>query len=391
MEDLSQHERQETVQQGTKIFRVFEGYGEVNSFSIFFGDPVQDLNILELFKSNGFSIRKGGRFNPNNPLEFEITRDTNSSGYKRDKEISRRVGIDMPHSFTPQEVLSSPNSIVAKLPDIDRGEFKYLLENPDQKVKFIAWALLDQNLGLLDEQKDVNVIVERILNKVSKGVFRDTFIEKGNWFKYWVFEEFIETPGEYNTSFRVVADALGNFHYAQVNRSAEKKLSQLMPIPKFQNSPLVEVSKPGTDLAIMLSHPDSPFYISPKKFVSNIARGAKPILLNGIPVENQTDREVLEDIGIDPDKPEAPKELVRISIEIAKEYRKHYPHVGIDYMQRADNKKFVLLEVNKGPHLIPAAMGLPANTKPEQCNLELIRRMISQIPISQLKPKRFPT
>ncbi len=48
-------------------------------------------------------------------------------------------------------------------------------------------------------------------------------------------------------------------------------------------------------------------------------------------------------------------------------------------MQR-DNNTYTLLEVNAGPHLRPEALGLPENTKPEACTLELMQRLISKLP-----------
>lgn len=386
MIDSANPERQEQIKQGKRILRVYKGFGKPPSDSLSWfitnitGSSEQDKAIADLFRSNSFRIIEGGSFNPNNPIEIGISHDSELNAHERDKEVARKVGIEMPRSFTPEETIDVDNPIVVKLPNAARGEDKYLLETSDQKIRFIAWALLHHQLGELNDQKDTDAVIQRILKKVSESNFKDSFIQERGWLDSWLFEEYINSPGDYNTSFRVVADAFGNIHYSQVARSDAQKNVEQMPVPRLRYQPLEQISIPGSAFSSLLTHPDSPFYIMPKKFVSNVARGGKPLLLNGQPVADQTDRKILEDIGIDSDRPELPKELASISAAIGREYRRHFPHIGIDYMLRGDNRKFVLLEVNKGPNLRPEALGLPADAGPEKCELELMQRVIDKIP-----------
>lgn len=382
MGDNSIHiEGREPLLQSQRILRVYEGFtSDRNQWALLTGRAQQHRDIVNLFASHGFSVIEGGELNIHNPLEFGISNDSHSNHYERDRAVALKVGIEMPQSYTAEEILRIPGRLVAKVPEADRGELKYLLETPEQKVKFIAWGLLYQQLGSLSDRGDSDAIIQRIFKKVSEGDFTDPFIEKRGWLDTWVFEEYVQSPGDYNTSIRIVADALGVVHYGQVARSDAKKDATLMNIPSLQYPPLEEAARPGSGLSFLLSHPESPFYIAPKKFVSNIAEGGKPLLLNGQSVEDQIDRKILEDLGIDPDRPEIPKELTRTSRAIGREYRKFFPHVGVDYMVREGNRTFVLLEVNKGPNLRPEALGLPSNVGALGCELELMRRLITEIP-----------
>jgi len=372
-------ERKELIER-RRVLRVYEGFGKTpnDSFDAVFTDYRHERKILDLFGFNGFAIVEGGQLDLDNPFEFCISNDAGTSAYQRDKEISNRVGISMPQTYTPEQALSVQQSIVVKYPNAQRGEDKYLLRSREQKIKFIAWALLGKKLGRLDECEDNFVVVQRILQNVSGGVLEDPFIQGRGWLDDYVFEEFVEPPGKYYTSIRVVVDALGNIHYSQVARSGNKKNTKAVAFPQLNDSPLIEASIPGTNLSMLLLHPESPFYIAPMEFTSNIARGGKPLVLNGNSIVNLTDRKILNGLGINPDRPELPKELIDVSVAIGKEYRRYYPYVGIDYIQRGDGR-FFLLEVNKRPRLRPEALGLSADIESDRCETILMQRVIDEI------------
>jgi len=146
----------ENLTNGKKILRVFDGFGDdvEDSFTRFFSDGAidHDKKIAQLFESNGFEITTG-EFNRNNPLEIGISSDDEVKSRDQYLEAAQKVGIDMPKTYSPIDVLQTSDIIVAKVPEADRGEMKYLLETTDQKVKFISWALLYQNISTLPPNK----------------------------------------------------------------------------------------------------------------------------------------------------------------------------------------------------------------------------------------------
>lgn len=286
----------------------------------------------------------------------------------------------MPPVFKPEEVIQESGPVVAKLPGSNRGEDKYLLETLDQKVKFIAWALMYRTVSNLHKLPDNRAVLDRIFSKVSEGIFSDEFIQNRGWVDDWVFEKFIETPGPYATSFRVVVDAFGTLYYATVAHSEKPKKTVLMPKPTIDHPPLIEVDIPGRLFSVLLEHPDSPFYLAPKQFMSNVAQGGQRVSLDQRPVTNRVTAQILSDLNIDPSRPELPQPLQSLSQEIGKAYRRYTTHVGIDFMMDSCTQKFLLLEINKGPVLVPEALGLPAKTGQEQCEEYLLGQMIARLP-----------
>lgn len=371
----------EVIKPSTKTLRVYPGFGVTTSMSAIFRNPKHERAILELFSEAGFSIVRGGTHESDNPLEICFgTDDDDEDSLAERKQLGRLSDIPMPDAYIPIDILKSNSPVVAKCPAYDRGELKYLLETHDQKVKFIAWSLIFQRLGRLVNRPDHDIIISRIFNQVSQGQFTDPFIDNGGWLDSWVFEEYIDSPGDYHTSFRVVADAFGNIHYGQVARSDLPKKSQIQSDPPNTDiSPLKEVSTGGSSLSLLLTRPDSPFYLASKKIVSNISRGGTPLILNGTPIVSVEDRRLIQQLGIDPDNPQIPPALCAASKAISPAFRNQYPYVGIDFMQRP-NGGFVLLEVNKGPGIRPEAIGLPADTPQDQAELAMLRRVITHIP-----------
>lgn len=358
-----------------KVFRVPKDYGIPSSASILFRDVEMEQQFLNTFKSNGFLITRGGIFDQSNPNEFGEGNNSDISQRDADRKISEKVGTRMPETHSPQEVIESKQRFVAKIPDAQRGESKFLLETKEQKLRFVAWALLANNISkLFIDGKLIDAKIKDIFAKVERGDFSDDLFDV-EAFSRWIFEDYIETPGVFNTSLRVVVDGLGTIHYAQVARSDNPK--DAYSLPTSQPLPTDELNLWGKDLAIFLEHPDSPFYIRPKSFVSNIARGGKPILLDGNPVEEDTNKKVLEDLGIDPSNPQIPINLQPIASEIGRLSRGNYPFVGIDFLKSKNTGELILLEINAGPHLRPEGLRLPASTSDTDCDLELLRRILN--------------
>lgn len=379
-------EPRETIPQGKRVLRIPPGFAPpqretVDTYHAVMHEPEEahERGIVDQFTSRGFTTIQGGTFNASNPLEFGISYDSEAQ-HLRDRRLAAKLGIDMPHDFTPEAILASDAPVVVKDPASDRGQNKYLLETREQKIKFIAWALLKKQLGELYDSPQRHDIINRILTQVAEGNFEDAFINERGDIDRWIFEEYIDSPGDYNTSVRVVVDALGTIHYAQIARSDAKRGEQL-PDASFDFSLLDEHGMlPGLPFSVFLTHPSSPFYLKSKKIVSNIARGGKPLILNGERVEDPADRKILEDLGVDPDNPRLPQALAAQASALGKEFRGEYPIVGEDFMLRDNTGVGVLLEVNKTPQLRPEALGLPSDTDPIQCELTLLGRVLDNLP-----------
>lgn len=352
------------------VVRVYDGFEEKDH------DGIQTL-----FLKNGYSLVVGGRHNLRNPLELSIEL---SSSFKVPSPVERACiasevsGIPLPDSFPLGDVLNSDLPIVAKDKNKNKGINKFLLETYEQKVRFAAWMLHVQRFApskerLLTDSENV----ERWRREVSSGHFYINTGANPVWNEGWVFEEFVETPGDRYSSFRIVPDAYGEVHYGLVTSSSQKKSDdkkiKIDPRPPL---PGLDMLDPFHSTALLMD-PNSPFYLDSKSVVSNILSGGKGILLNGKPLSDTEDRDLVGSLGINPDQPEIPAELVEASRKIGTALRAGIPFMGIDFMRR-ESGEFVLLEVNTGPLLFYGTFGKPEGISQAELYYKMYERIIER-------------
>lgn len=333
------------------VIRVYDGFEERDH-----------EDIQGLFLKNGYKLITGGRHNPHNALELSIDL---SSSFKVPDPVERAViasrvtGIPLPESFPLGEVLNSDAPVVAKDKRKNRGENKFLLETQDQKIRFAAWMLYVQRLGV-DRLTDQDYI-EKLKREASSGHFYLNTGANPNWNRSWIFEEFVETPGDQYSSFRTLVDGYGAIHYGLVVRSGRKKTDEKRLITE-PTKPLQDINLTSFDeKTLLLTDPRSPFFLNSKSIVSNNPSDIRKVLLDGVPKSEEEEREILRALGINPDLPENPRELTEAASKIGLALRAGIPFMGIDFMKRTDGS-FVLLEVNTGPLLFPRALGEPDGT-----------------------------
>ena len=290
----------------------------------------------------------------------------------------------MPTAFsTPVDILSASTPIVAKKEGSQMGYGKYLLDTDEKKARFLTHALLGHRVFEIAGRPDARAVMERLIESVRNQNFSDRLLKRkhgGGFFESYNYKEFIETPSDYKTSFRIVADAFGNVRYGFLLRSASKEGEEPLQQPDTSDyDPLEEVQYAGSDANMLLTHPDSPFYITPTKIVSNYAQGGEKIFLNGQPVVNAIDRQVLIEHGIDPDNPQIPYTLSQLASKIGRACRGDYPFVGADFMQtNAAASNYYFLEANINPVIWAEGLGLDPQTHSlEDCSLEMTNRVLA--------------
>ncbi len=129
--------------------------------------------------------------------------------------------------YTFEEVLQGERPVVAKDLNEDRGEFVYYLKDREAVAKFLVWDLVFRSF----EVDDPVETAEKTIRIAAGGGLEA--IRRGNWNwkgfgrmrppKNVVFQEYIDTPSEFYTSFRLLVDAYCNIHYGTLIRSAQKK------------------------------------------------------------------------------------------------------------------------------------------------------------------------
>lgn len=335
-----------------------------------------EFDTVDLFKRKGYIIEKDGTFNNDNPEEIGI--DSNliprMNQLELDEFLSGKSGIEMPKRLQLKEVNESNEPIVAKRIGEHGGNSVYILETRKQKARFISWLL-----SMYDVKSTAQL--EKLIKQVQSGDLTPN--SKNSAEDNWLFEEYIETPSDYNTSFRILTDCFGKVHYGILIRSEQekgvKKIQDVLDVSgtKLTSKNIVDLATlPGVSTEVLLNAPSSPLYLGAKSIVSNVIKGGRRIFLNGGSVSDIKDREILTAHHIDPNKPQIPQELVEASSKIGPECRGDYPFVGIDFLLGKDGK-YYYLETNLGPGLAPELIGLPPESDPGKAQLHLMEKIIS--------------
>ncbi|MFZ2200139.1 MAG: hypothetical protein WAV40_05150 [Microgenomates group bacterium] len=377
-----------------KIFRVPAGFIEQTSRqargveSFFFNSPHFNLELLELVRNTGFQVVEGGVFERQNPQELGMFLSDAYGGeiQKRTEYVAGLVGLDVPKTYTLEEMLSVNKPILAKAKISARGENKWLLETIEHKVKFVTAYLLAEKIQHpeLWENDLKNIFLE-----VKKGNLEGAWIgewTRGNLTNYardFYYQEYCRPDGDYNTSTRVWVDAMGKIHGAALFCSTNKQGQDYRPDDEHMpiESHLVGYVENGTRRNVSLfeaffTNPKSPFYFRSRNVPSNIPDGGREILLNGEPCKDEESRAILIEQAYDPDHPVLEKDCTDSCSKIGKIYRPVFPIVGVDLLRRS---KQLLLEINTKPQFTSAAVGLPEGMSDSQNLLEMIRRVVHAV------------
>jgi hypothetical protein len=366
---------------GDKILRIPSYFAKkeesMRGFALALGLEVSqslDFKIVDAFKELGYKIKRGGTFNTANPAEVGIESNYEKEGNKLTvaKEISSKIGIDMPQHIPFKDIVDSSFPLVGQDAESHGGESIYFLESREQKINFLTWVVSAQYSNTLAK-------VQRNKAQVESGKI-PYFFDTDEKVNSWYFEKYIATPSDYYTSFRIVADCLGQVHFGLLTRSLHKKGTekikdlQLHRPTKTPEEFIEKATQGGEEVAQLIQNPNSPLYVGSQSIVSNY--GAS-IDLGMQSHADETDRVVLEAHGIDPDVAAIPEILYQASSIIGKECRGDYPFVGVDYLM--DRKgKYYLKEVNTGPNISPERVGLPKDTPRDEVQIELIKQIFSQ-------------
>jgi hypothetical protein len=335
-----QLDKKELVDQ-RKVFYIPEGYVsmEENMPGLRYalrGNSTKkfEIQIVEIAERNGYEVIEDKEFDAKNAramgIDSGLARTMNQ--LEQDDYLAGKIDIPMPRRVDIARVVDTETPLVAKQINQHGGEGIYLLEEKSQKIRFVSWLL---SLGRAKSLSEL----ENLMQRVESGDLNPLI--NGSVEKKWYFENYVETPSDYHTSFRVLVDCFGKAHYGSLIRSAEKKKkdnpnNNLKLKNKELEKFIVVMTAGGTRVDEFLINPDSPLYLDAKSIVSNTAMGGKSLLLTGERVIDPEDRKVLLAHNIDPDNPLTPEELLIASQIIGIESRGDYPYVGVDFVLSAD-------------------------------------------------------
>jgi hypothetical protein len=276
------------------------------------------------------------------------------------------------------------------MPMADKGEFKLILETLDQKLKFLTYLYTVEEVvdyvqsGDETFEENARTKILKFLDELRSDYKGETFAsgfslnsKTANLNKHgrWIFQEFIDTPSDFYSSYRVLVDGYGHIHYSQLNVSGfEKGIQRIVSNPK--HVPIFGGVQIGDSLFDLLLHPESPLFVNSLDFRSNISRGGNRILLNGDKNMDPQTRKIIEAHSLDPDNPILPETIRQLTVEIGILCRNAFPYVGIDFIQGKDGKLY-FLESNADPGLNPEGLGFDKNTPVIKASLDLMDKIAS--------------
>lgn len=314
------------------------------------------------------------------------------------EEVMVELGAQFPERYSIKDLIINPNNfpegkVVLKFVDRNRGEGKVIVENYKQMMRYLYWdSHLHELVEIIDPTEDsLKVNYERWKDKVVeyyRGTMdheldhRDEVQFQGLTDTLRV-EKFVESPlTDYNTTFRIVADAAGNIVYIQLQYAQIQK-------KQARDEDWKPVS-PGEDLMEearkRLHDSRSPIYIPEVGFHSNRAQGGDTIILRAKYADpdtynslDQEQKKVLEAHDIDPDMNGGViDEAAKLAKEIAHRLRYVYPFIGVDLALGSDGELY-FYEANPGPDLNRRAIGASDGETSAGLQKEMIRKVIDAI------------
>lgn len=212
---------------------------------------------------------------------------------------------------TLRDMLSEQEAFVLARKDLERGKGKYLIDTKHQVA--ILGRLLDveDNYSLLD--------------------FYDVL-------------EYIPTPSEHYTSYKVVTNPRAEVLAATLVYSRHKKnaFDHVVELPNLQST---------DDLKrVLFEYPESEAYLGAKAVMSNSGGGLQiPLMGDYSGTLRPGEAEILEAHGIDPSHPAVPEELLSLVGQLQPLTRLAGLVSSVDFVQHQETRKFYFLEVNAGP------------------------------------------
>ncbi len=238
--------------------------------------------------------------------------------------------------------------VMIKDPQANRGEMKLLLETPEQVERFKRYIENDYKLAY--DPKWINTQAELLFNDIDDPAKRlaafhqDHGPRMGVFIKKIVlFQEYISSPSNRHTSYRIMTSATGDIIAAELLYSHHTK---------DQDKRIVDKNEWPKGEGAHLFNPKSSVFLNAKDVRSNMAQGGGSIILEpshtSKPI-NDAEREILKAHGLDTQHPIIPETIRRQASIIGKTTgRNKSLYVGIDFIQDARGH-YYWLETNASP------------------------------------------
>lgn len=322
---------------------------------------------IEIAARRGIPVIIGTRFDWQNQQEFGLF-------CMDDKELDdRSIGIEsilaqsefrIPGRYTISEVLTNDRiRIVAKNPFLHEGEQKYLLESPEQKIKFLTWLFISRNNNsLLRQMRNADMdsftrYVQQMRILFASGIPNNHLQVLEEESKKWQFQEYLPGPTDHAVSLRTVCDMHGRTLFASLLINPLQHRQMRLIASPSDETPLQRIfigedrnTVSTRSASILLTDPRSPLFLDTYSIVSNYAQGSREMVLDGMPTQDLWARDIMLRSGIDPNSSTPPEDLLCVSGRLSIAKRNNWPYCGIDWIPTVTGK-FAFIELNGIPSL----------------------------------------
>ena len=347
----------------------------------------------DLFLKHGYHFEEGP-FDPRNRFEFGVGVGIHCDDeHARNREIARKAGLRMPSELTAEEVLTQKGRVMAKFTGFHGSQCKYRLDNSFQIAKFISahlfyYALREHlfidHCGNVFVKENYLPYVGLMLKHTIDGTkFVDFVKQGGDEFPKLdgvVFQRFIDTASSHDSSYRILADGLGNIHYIALLFARYQKEDMVLTteklVKKLEKPAIDQIfSNPRTVLQLLFTQTTSPFYLNLAAAIS-YHEDSEEIILSGQKIDEPDLRKVLIEHGIDPNHAKPPVALIDYGRRLGSAFREYAPLGGFDILQ-SRGWNYYFLEGNDGPDIASSGLDIQQNMSNDELERVVINRMLS--------------
>lgn len=259
----------------------------------------------------------------------------------------------LPHDYRLNSLHKSKSVIrnqLSKYPELPLLPELSLGSMDDQQIETLKYRIEGGQPCMVAYRERDRGLAKYLLERsaqIDSLLSLDTLYEAGGLLDNFVVRDYVETPSDRFTSYRVLVGASGTILAAGLAHSGHTIYDDKRVVRDC-----TETGDPK--LVFVTSHaedPASPFFLNAKDVRSNIVRGGSMIPIMGNnrrPITND-EAAILQAHGLDPAMPALPPEIEEPSKIIAADIAPHCDlTLGIDFLQELHGPHH-LLELNTGP------------------------------------------
>jgi hypothetical protein len=267
--------------------------------------------------------------------------------------------------------LKLPIPTTRKLIDLEKDNVSYpfIIKDPESR----RW----RNVYFIEDNEMLETFLSFLDSSSATISWKKIEYNASDLKKRLLYQEYIETPSECFTSYRVMVSCTWSVMTSTLLYSGNKKYQKEFT-SKENNI---------TDFTDLLIIENSPYYLRSQRVTSNVSGWGSDIVLNPLPQSKKTnsyEQGLLWQHWLDTSYPEVPQLLIKASVEIANYLNEIWEGLiyGIDRIQDKQGR-YYYLETNITPSTWPYQAKYSEGKWYKETILHLYRKTLEELSIKQ--------